>query len=279
MLSSQRDCATPYVIADQLIAQIVVCLQQMPQHELHSLTLALKVEQQQIIQAIEWLQGVGVDIAIHANQVYLAAPLYLLNEPALKRELPCRVFYFQTLDSTNQFMLQKQQHLSSGDLCVAEYQTQGRGRQGKIWTAAYGQSLCFSLFHRMSIDPAHMSGISLVIGIAIVDCLSGLGIKDVSLKWPNDVYRHRKKLAGILIESHYDDNIDAMTLVIGVGLNLVQPTTEPEFFMADLSDKVNHQGFKHNLVIAFWHSIQAALNLYEQQGFEFFQQRWHQIDL
>lgn len=266
-------------VTDQLVTQLIMSMHQIPQQELYLLAMTLNVEQQQITEAIEWLQEVGVDITIHANQILLAAPLYLLNEGKLKQALPCHIFYFHTLDSTNQFMLKNQQHLSSGDLCLAEYQTQGRGRQGKIWTTAYGSSVCFSLIHRLPIGFEYMSGLSLVVGLAIVDGLTGLGVKDVALKWPNDIYRQTKKLAGILIESNYDDTHDATTLVIGVGMNLFYSQAMPDCPIADLADKVDTQDFKNKLVITLWHTIQAALGLYEAQGFASFQQRWNQFDL
>jgi BirA family transcriptional regulator, biotin operon repressor / biotin---[acetyl-CoA-carboxylase] ligase len=266
-------------VTEQLLSQFITRLLQTPQPDLRTLAVELKVEIKQILEIIEWLQGVDVNVAIDGGQVFFATPLYLIDKKMLEQRLPCRIFYFQTVDSTNQFLLNHQLQLQAGDLCIAEHQTQGRGRQGKTWVAAYGCSVCFSLIHRLSNGFGDMSGLSLVIGIAIADCLNRLGIKDVALKWPNDVYRQSKKLAGILIESNYDPSHGGTALTIGVGLNLIhsQPLSLSPF--ADLADKVHLPDFKSRLVIALWHAIQAALILYEAQGFASFQQRWLLFDL
>ncbi|MBL6734462.1 MAG: biotin--[acetyl-CoA-carboxylase] ligase [Shewanellaceae bacterium] len=266
-------------VTDQLESQFIIRLLQMPQRDLRTMAVELKVEIKQILKTIEWLQGVGVNVAIDGGQVFFATPLYLIDKRQLEQRLPCRIFYFQSVDSTNHFLLKNQSQLQAGDLCIAEHQTQGRGRQGKTWIAAYGRSVCFSLIHRLANGFGDMSGLSLVVGIAIADCLKSLGIKDVALKWPNDVYRQSKKLAGILIESNHDQSHGGTTLIIGVGLNLIhsQPLSQSSF--ADLADKAHLPDFKSRLVIALWHAIQAALISYEGHGFASFQQRWQLFDL
>ena len=112
-------------------------------------------------------------------------------------------------------------------LLVAEHQTHGRGRQGRVWQAAPGASLTFSL--GLPLAPKDWSGLSLAIGVALADALDppveGQPPR-IAVKWPNDLFRldeqhdGGRKLGGILIET-----VAAGTrrlAVIGVGLN-VQP--------------------------------------------------------
>lgn len=124
----------------------------------------------------------------------------------------------------------------SGTVLVAERQTAGRGRLGREWISAPGDSLTFSLLWRFPAG-ASLSGLSLAVGVAVVRALEKLGagdtaeevpLGDTALKWPNDVLRDGKKLAGILIE------LQANTAaVIGIGLNLRLPAAMP----ADLREQ------------------------------------------
>jgi BirA family biotin operon repressor/biotin-[acetyl-CoA-carboxylase] ligase len=106
-------------------------------------------------------------------------------------------------------------------LLVAESQTAGRGRLGRGWASAPGDSLTFSL--GLPLAPADWAGLSLAVGVTIAEQLHPL----VRLKWPNDLWVDDRKLAGILIETA---NAGAHSLprhaVIGVGINVRQPKAE-----------------------------------------------------
>jgi len=109
-------------------------------------------------------------------------------------------------------------------LLVAEHQTHGRGRQGRIWQAAPGASLTFSL--ALPLAPKDWSGLSLAIGVALADALDPPTDGEaprLAVKWPNDLWLQNgnagRKLGGILIET-----VAAGTrrlAVIGVGLNVL----------------------------------------------------------
>ncbi len=116
----------------------------------------------------------------------------------------------------------------SGTVIVAERQTAGRGRLGREWIAASGDSLTFSLLWRFP-PGTNPSGLSLSVGVAVARALekvmrSGIqsdGAGDTVLKWPNDVLRGGRKLGGILIE------MSNMATVIGIGVNLRLPAAMP----------------------------------------------------
>ena len=110
-------------------------------------------------------------------------------------------------------------------LLVAEHQTHGRGRQGRLWQAAPGASLTFSL--ALPLAPRDWSGLSLAIGVALADALDPPGdgtVPRLGVKWPNDLLLldaggAARKLGGILIETVA---AGARRLaVIGVGLNVL----------------------------------------------------------
>jgi BirA family biotin operon repressor/biotin-[acetyl-CoA-carboxylase] ligase len=97
-----------------------------------------------------------------------------------------------------------------GDWMVAERQTAGRGRQGRVWQSPPGNLYASGLVQLRASDPS-ASSLALVTGLAVIDAL---GISSLSLKWPNDVLAGVAKLAGILLERQGD------RVVIGVGINL-----------------------------------------------------------
>lgn len=109
----------------------------------------------------------------------------------------------------------------SGTVLVAERQTAGRGRLGREWLSAPGDSLTFSLLWRFP-PGTPVAGLSLAVGIGVARALAKVGAGDTPLKWPNDILKDGKKLGGILIE------LQAQTAaVIGLGLNRRLPAAMP----------------------------------------------------
>lgn len=113
-------------------------------------------------------------------------------------------------------------------LLVAERQTAGRGRQGRRWDAARGDSLTFSLCWPMA-PLAGWSGLSLVAGLAVAEALDPGGAA-LAVKWPNDVLQRTddglgRKMAGILVETVGLGEAPASApsmraVVLGVGVNI-----------------------------------------------------------
>jgi BirA family transcriptional regulator, biotin operon repressor / biotin---[acetyl-CoA-carboxylase] ligase len=120
------------------------------------------------------------------------------------------------IDSTSTDLMRRaRQGQTEPVLLVAERQTAGRGRMGRDWHSdpqALGNTLTFSL--GVPLAPADWSGLSLAVGLAVVQTLH----PDLKLKWPNDVWWHQRKLAGILIETASVG--DARYAVIGIGINI-----------------------------------------------------------
>ncbi len=97
-------------------------------------------------------------------------------------------------------------------LLVAERQTAGRGRMGRVWQSAPGDSLTFSL--SLPLAPTDWSGLSLAVGLSLAESLHS----DVGLKWPNDLWFQDRKLGGILVEAASMGGLSQV--VVGVGLNI-----------------------------------------------------------
>ena len=123
------------------------------------------------------------------------------------------------IDSTNQYLKETLPLLANGHVCLAEAQTAGRGRHGRKWVSPYGASLYLSYFWRFAAGYQAISGLSLAVGVAITETLSEVGVKDVQLKWPNDLYSQNRKLAGVLVEVEGQMGA-ACDCIIGIGLNI-----------------------------------------------------------
>lgn len=107
-------------------------------------------------------------------------------------------------------------HLS---VFVADSQTAGRGRQGRAWTSARGESILMSVVLRVDCPPARLPPLSLVVGLAACEALGPVVDVEPQIKWPNDVWLNRKKVAGILVEASIaGDKVDS--IVVGVGINV-----------------------------------------------------------
>lgn len=129
------------------------------------------------------------------------------------------------VDSTNsELMRRARAGRPDPVLLVAEQQSAGRGRMGRQWhsgAASRGSAssaLTFSL--GLNLAPADWSGLSLAVGLSVAQSLH----PDIRLKWPNDLWWHDRKLAGILIETANWGELSASRyVVIGVGINLATP--------------------------------------------------------
>ncbi len=108
-----------------------------------------------------------------------------------------------------------------GSLFVAEYQSAGRGRRGRGWVGARGQSLLFSVVARPEREQKLCPALTLAVGLGVRAGLAGHCRARLRVKWPNDVLAEGQKLAGVLCEGQFEGQ-RAEALVIGVGINVAQ---------------------------------------------------------
>lgn len=119
-----------------------------------------------------------------------------------------------------------------GRVHLAELQVSGRGRRGRSWHSPFAANLALSLGFASARPAASLGGLSLVVGLAVLDGLETRGIEGLSLKWPNDVLLGGAKLGGILIE--LANTTRGFEIVVGIGLNF----RLPEVLRAELSQEV-----------------------------------------
>jgi BirA family biotin operon repressor/biotin-[acetyl-CoA-carboxylase] ligase len=108
-----------------------------------------------------------------------------------------------------------------GTLVTADEQTAGRGRQGRTWVAPAQSAVLMSLVLRELDDRFPLA--PLVAAVAVADACEALAPVSCQIKWPNDVWIERRKVAGILVEGRPAED----WAVLGIGLN-VAPVEFPE---------------------------------------------------
>ena len=141
------------------------------------------------------------------------------------------VHFCEETDSTNLWAQRlAQEGAPHGTVCVTEYQSAGRGRRGRSWTAPPGSSVMMSVLLRPALPPEKASMLTLVMGMAVAGAAGSMGV-DVGIKWPNDVVASHKKICGILTEMRLEQD-HIRDVVIGLGINANTPC-----FPEELADK------------------------------------------
>lgn len=185
------------------------------------------------------------------------------------------VDHVDTCDSTNtQLLTRAERGSGAGTVLVADQQTAGRGRRGRHWHSARGSSLTFSVLWRFGRDQ-RLEGLSLAVGIAIMRALGKLGVADVSLKWPNDVWLQGRKLGGVLVEVVHGNHGD-MATVMGIGLNLRRHAAWNESLhdnYAALED-VKTGLSREVLLAALLGELLDVLGIFSRQGFAALADEW-----
>ena len=196
-------------------------------HSIEKLARSLKANSRCIISSLRDIQRFGIIIENTYEHYYRwHNPINWINENEIIKYLHKNKQLFQfvilnSVDSTNLYLLDRVKsscvNLHKILVIIAEMQTRGRGRFGRQWFSGIGEGLTFSMLWRVNRSMSELSGLSLVVGVAIVRALKKFGINDFSLKWPNDVLFCFRKLAGILIELN-NDICSGTFVVIGIGL-------------------------------------------------------------
>lgn len=263
-------------------------------HSGSELGIEFKVSRTAIWKHIKQLSELGVPIHRIPNQGYrLPAPIELLEEFTIRKKLDAFQFnksinfhLFPSLDSTNRF-LKDLPHSNAIEVCCAEMQTAGRGRFGRHWYSPFGENLyCSSRWH-FDCDLSRLSGLSLVVSLAILATLKLRGIKDdVHVKWPNDILWGDKKLCGNLIEIIAESNSSA-DVVIGIGINVnsnigllpfSSAQTIPDKPWCSLYDIIDKYTDRNELIADLIIQLHLHLNEFIEHGFSSFIPQWQQAD-
>lgn len=134
------------------------------------------------------------------------------------------IIKLNAIDSTNSYLRQLSvtEAIEDFTVVVANYQTHGRGQMGTQWDSQASKNLMVSVFKDVSyLDLESHYYISKVVSLSILEALKTFNIKNLKVKWPNDILSENKKIGGILIENVIKQNKLSAT-IIGFGININQ---------------------------------------------------------
>lgn len=164
--------------------------------------------------------------------------------------------------------------------CLAEHQSEGRGRMGRTWRSPFGANLYASVAWTFEALPPGIQALALAAGAALVEALDADGRRGLGLKWPNDLVAGGRKLGGILVELRGEPP-GRTRAVVGIGLNLRMPAAagagieQPWVDLAALEGAPPDRNRVAATVVA---ATIGMLARFEREGFAPFAERWGRAD-
>src|SRR5690606_36950366 len=148
--------------------------------------------------AVEAVPGAGYRLERRLDLLDAGAVRAALD-PAVAARL-ARLEIFTEIGSTNTHLLASPPPPRKLDVCMAEYQTAGRGRRGRARIARLGSGLRLSVGWQFAGMPAAPAALTLAVGVAVRRVLERPAGVRIALKWRNDLVFDERKLGGILLE-------------------------------------------------------------------------------
>jgi BirA family biotin operon repressor/biotin-[acetyl-CoA-carboxylase] ligase len=182
-----------------------------------------------------------------------------------------------TVDSTQRVAFElAEQSAADGTVVVADTQTAGRGRRGRVWHDEPGDSLLMSVIVRSTLSVADLPKLSLAAALAVAEAIEATTGLHARLKWPNDVLVNGRKLAGILLESRI---VAEPIVVAGIGINLRQQS-----FPEELAPAATSVDLEAGRAVGRGELLEAVLDAFdrwrirlEREGFAPLRERWLEL--
>ncbi len=230
-----------------------------------ALSAKLGVTRAALWKHIKAIQVDGAEIESVTNRGYrLAQPPLVPRAEYVRAYLKCGVpvFFEDSSASTNETA---KAAARDGSLRQAAFlageQTAGKGRLGRTWVSQPGQGVYVTLLARPAIDPARVSGVTLMAAVAVCRAIERVSGMEPRIKWPNDVLIGGKKAAGILTESMV--NMDGVEFVaVGIGVNTDPDTLTGEIAQIASAADANPTVLAAAIIDAFF----AAFETFETHG-------------
>jgi BirA family biotin operon repressor/biotin-[acetyl-CoA-carboxylase] ligase len=246
---------------------------------------ALGVSRTSVSNALAGLDAYGVRVFRLRGRGYrLAEPIEWIDRERVLPHLGVAAGAVQLevadiVESTNTALLRKAgTGAAHGAVLVAEFQTEGKGRRGRRWEASPGGNLTFSLLWRFQQGIAQLGGLSLAVGVALARAVRAAGVRDIAVKWPNDLVHHYRKLGGILIELQ-GEALGPAAAVIGVGLNFqLAPEVKGRINQAvtDVREAGAYRVGRNELLGLLLQHLIPVLREFEQHGFGPLRREWQE---
>jgi BirA family transcriptional regulator, biotin operon repressor / biotin---[acetyl-CoA-carboxylase] ligase len=243
---------------------------------------SLGISRTAIWKIINRLKKYNIDIQSQHQGYQLSAPHILLQKKQIENFIKSHqtsLEIYEILPSTSDY-LKRKQPLKAKNICLAEYQTQGKGRLGREWASPFGRNIYCSLSYMFNKDISELSGLSLAVGVLVAQALEVVNpLLNPLLKWPNDIYIGQQKVGGILIELMAEANGKSIA-IISFGLN-VNMKDEPLAINQPWTSLEHVLNEKLDRNIAVGHLLAGILDgmeLFAKKGFGAFKDQWTKYD-
>ncbi len=260
-------------------------------HSGTELSRQLHICRSAIWKQLHLLHELGIEIiAVNGKGYRLTRPIELFDKQKISAQLSrqaksaiAELLVYDQIASTNRYLVEQSQNgAPSGLICLAEYQSAGKGRRGRQWVSPFGHNIYLSLLWRYQCGPSVISAVSLVVGIALIRVLRNLGIDEIGLKWPNDIYWRNKKLGGILVEVSGESE-GPCAVVIGLGLNVflsVEQAAGITQDWVDLSEILADAALpsRNELAARIIDELIGIVHRFEQEGIGGYVEEWRRYD-
>lgn len=264
------------------------------EHSGESLAESAGVTRSAVWKAIEQLRELGLDIEAHTHRGYrLRSPTVSLDAEVLRRALPTEVravlnaleVVWETESTNAQLLAAPAPPVGQFDVLIAENQTQGRGRRGRVWQSTLGGSLCLSIATSYEPLPRDLPALTLAVGVCVQKAVAAAGGGGLALKWPNDLVlaKDLSKLGGILVELRAEAGGPAQ-VVVGIGLNISLSAVARERIIesgntpADLAECGVPASARDRLAALVIGECLLGLERFGREGFAPFLEAWRAVD-
>nr|WP_040925061.1 biotin--[acetyl-CoA-carboxylase] ligase [Saccharibacillus kuerlensis] len=171
---------------------------------------------------------------------------------------------------------------AEGTLVVAEEQTSGRGRQGRVWHSPPGRGVWMSTVLRPEGPLTAVPQLTLLAAVAVCRAIRGVSGVEAGIKWPNDLLANGRKLCGILLEAVVEDGrVRHCIMGIGIDANL-EEGDYPEELQDKVTSLLRESGTEVDrsaLIAAVMNEFEQLYMLYAQEGFEPIRLLWESLSV
>ncbi len=195
-----------------------------------------------------------------------------------------KIIKFKSIDSTNRYGLDEFESLADKSFIVAEHQTAGRGRRGKLWISPEGVNIYASYIVKNILFPVYYT--SWIASLAVLKSLNKYsdnnGYFSPWIKWPNDIYCEDRKIAGTLCEIKTIKGNKISGVVMGMGININMNKNELDKIdqpATSLKQECNKKIDINEFVLTLYESLDYFYNIIIKKGSEELYNLWKQENL
>lgn len=234
---------------------------------------------------IQELRDLGYDIAAvpHLGYRLLSSPDRLfsweIKHHLKNRFIAKEIYYYESLSST----MDKAAELAlegapEGTLVIAEGQTKGKGRMGRVWLSPKYKGIYFSLIIKPKILPQQAPVLTLICAVAICQALKQQLRLEAQIKWPNDIFLKNKKIGGILTELSAEMDI-VHAIIVGVGINVNNEKKTLPYSAGSLKEITGSQITRLSLLQGILHCLEEEYLQFQKQGVVKILDKWRHFSL